>query len=303
MDAMKDGVTTPTKREWDAKEKRMGQSFRREVIQRVTVYMSRAIEAANREYQVEDQEFWRNLFLPTGPDGRTVVDVRDLGDTCPPNPYRRLDFQGSNKYLLYGGGRLLSKGQIPPVYARDSLNFFEKFKVEYNRQAFQRKDGSWRPPGPKKGYQDILRRVIKMRNYSAHETEESISQVSLETLDRDLKTLKALTEPISRCTGWEQELEPVKVFWSKKEREFHQTFGKVPVFVEEIAQELFTAETLSDEQREALEKAIWWLHLDCEGERSTEKTAVSSRTSSGIPLPLQPCWEPRSSNPPKRRQH
>lgn len=265
MEAMKDAVKTPTKREWDAKEKSMGQSFRREVIQRVTVYMSRAIEAANREYQVEDQEFWKNLFLPTGPEGRTVVDVRDLGETCPPNPYRRLDFQGSNKYLLYGGGRLLSKEQTPPVYARDSLNFFEKFKVEYNRQPFQRRDGNWRPPGPKKGYQDVLRRVIKMRNYSAHETEESINQVSLEGLDQDLKTLKALTEPISRCTGWEQELEPVKVFWSKKEREFQQTFGKVPVFVEEIAQELFTTETLSEEQREALEKAIWWLHLDCEG--------------------------------------
>lgn len=54
MEAMKDAVKTPTKREWDAKEKSMGQSFRREVIQRVTVYMSRAIEAANREYQVED---------------------------------------------------------------------------------------------------------------------------------------------------------------------------------------------------------------------------------------------------------
>lgn len=108
-------------------EKLKAHGFGKEMTTRVAQYMSRAIEAANRDYKVSDEEFWKHLLLPTGPKRQTLVERGKLGTVCPSNPYQLLDLQGCNKYLLYGASRILEERDGQPVFAIDSLNFLRSF--------------------------------------------------------------------------------------------------------------------------------------------------------------------------------
>ena len=97
-----------TKRELTYEEQVKGLSFLKDVILHVNQYMSAAIESANHTCHVTDEEFWDHLFLsPSRNKYITVIETQELSRTpCPENPYEHLDFQGCNKYLLFGGNRL-----------------------------------------------------------------------------------------------------------------------------------------------------------------------------------------------------
>lgn len=255
-----------TTRVIDYQEKLNAHAFGKEMTTRVAQYMSRAIEAANRDYQVPDEEFWRRLFLPTGPDGQMVVERSELGNTCPARPYQILDLQGSNKYLLYGGRRVLGETDGRPVYATDSLNFFKKFHVEYFARAIRGKDGQWRAPGPKMPYVNVLHQAIRLRNKYAHDNEAVIQKVTLESLKADLEVLEQLMEPAARNPGWEGELEGVEHYWEETKKQFEAKFGAAPIPVDEVSRELFMVEeSVTPEQSRAMEEAVRWLRLDCQG--------------------------------------
>ena len=231
-----------TVRDMDYEEKRRAHGFVKETTTSLAQYMSRAIEAANREYQVSDQEFWKNLFCGTDQERRTVIERSKLGNRCPPNPYQLLDLQGCNKYLLFGGRRVVGEKDGQPVFAVDSLNFFKKFQVEYFQRAYKGRNGQWKTPGPKREYSKVLSEAILVRNKYAHDSEGDILNVTLESLEADLRVLEQLTEPTRRHPGWEGDLCPVEDYWAETKRRFKERFGSAPISVEEITRELFMVE-------------------------------------------------------------
>ena len=254
-----------TMRNLDYEEQARAHAFGKEVVLAVTQYMSTAIEAANRTGGVKDEEFWNNLFLSTRPDKQmTVVETGNLDrKTCPENPYEKLDFQGCNKYLLFGGQRILSEEGGSRTYARDSLCFFRMFDVDYT-DAYKQRNGSWVPGGPKGAYRSVLHTVIRMRNKYAHDNISVIREVTLESLQKDLEDLRSLTQPITRKRGWEKSLKPVQEFWKEMDKRFRSQFGVPPLSLEKLSHELFvTEEALTPEQTRAISEAAEWLRLDC----------------------------------------
>lgn len=254
-----------TMRNLDYEEQAKAHAFGKEVVLTVTQYMSTAIEAANRAGGVKDEEFWNNLFVSTRPDKQmTVVETGSLDrNACPENPYEKLDFQGCNKYLLFGGQRLLREENGCRTYAKDSFCFFQMFGVDYT-DAYKQRDGSWVPGGPKGAYRSVLNTVIRMRNKYAHDNISVIREVTLESLKKDLDDLRSLTQPITRKRGWEKSLKPVQEFWKETDKRFRTQFGFAPLSLDELSHELFvTEEALTSEQSQAISEAVEWLRLDC----------------------------------------
>ena len=121
-----------TQRTLNTKEKLAGVSFMKVVVVKINLYLTRAIQTANEENQVTREEFWDHLFCPSyAEDSETdkkkkyyILDTKKLDrKKCPENPYQKLDFQGSNKYLLYGTRRELPSADGKVRYAQDSLNY------------------------------------------------------------------------------------------------------------------------------------------------------------------------------------
>lgn len=121
-----------TQRTLNTKEKLAGVSFMKEVVVKINLYLTRAIQTANEENQVTREEFWDHLFCPSyAEDSETdkkkkyyILDTKKLDrKKCPENPYQKLDFQGSNKYLLYGTRRELpsADGQGPLCAGQSEL--------------------------------------------------------------------------------------------------------------------------------------------------------------------------------------
>lgn len=253
-------------RELSYEEQVKGLAFVQNVVLKINQYLSAAIEMANRSQGVTDQEFWDNLFLSTRRNKTiTVIETKNLTrEPCPENPYEYLDFQGCNKYLLYGGDRLISDVDGRRTYARDSYSFFKTFGVEYRAAPLRQPDGSWLPTGPKDAYRSVLLSAMEIRNDKyAHDNVSVIRSVTLEAINRDLETLRSLTQPIARKHGWEKSLEPVGDFWNETSQQFRTQFGCVPLSLTEVAHELFTTEEdLTPEQSRAMEDAAQWLRLD-----------------------------------------
>lgn len=244
-----------TKRELTYEEQVKGLSFLKDVILHVNQYMSAAIESANHTCHVTDEEFWDHLFLSTSRNKYiTVTETQELSRTpCPENPYEHLDFQGCNKYLLFGGNRLVSEENDRRIYAKDSYSFFKVFNIGYREAPLRQKDGTWLPTGPHDEYRSVLQAAIEIRNEKyAHDTVSRIRSITLESLQQDLENLRALTKPIARKHGWEKGRQPVSEYWQEQEKVFQAQFGCVPLSLTELAQELFTTESdLTAQQSQA----------------------------------------------------
>lgn len=257
-----------TKRELTYEEQVKGLSFLKDVILHVNQYMSAAIESANHTCHVTDEEFWDHLFLSTSRNKYiTVIETQELSRTpCPENPYEHLDFQGCNKYLLFGGNRLVSEENDRRIYAKDSYSFFKVFNIGYREAPLRQKDGTWLPTGPHDEYRSVLQAAIEIRNEKyAHDTVSRIRSITLESLQQDLENLRALTKPIARKHGWEKGRQPVSEYWQEQEKVFQAQFGCVPLSLTELAQELFTTESdLTAQQSQAMDQAVEFLNLDCQ---------------------------------------
>lgn len=173
--------------ELDAAEKMKGHLFLKETILQISFYLAAALQYANHEAKLPDEEFWKALFYCSSHTQREVVlSSRDGNDPqrCPEHPYEKLDFQACNKYLLFGGERMLPQGG----FATDSLNFYKTFRLPFRTN----QDGSTFPRDP---YQSVLRRAIALRNDKSHDNPETIARVTRRSIEDSLSTLRQLTDP------------------------------------------------------------------------------------------------------------
>lgn len=259
-----------TQRTLNTKEKLAGVSFMKEVVVKINLYLTRAIQTANEENQVTREEFWDHLFCPSyAEDSETdkkkkyyILDTKKLDrKKCPENPYQKLDFQGSNKYLLYGTRRELPSADGKVRYAQDSLNYCKKFNLPYTFSETKPKKN-----GPSGKYRKTLWDSIIFRNeIYAHDTPETVLSIDLVQMNQWMQTLEELTEPLTRKEDWNEGRLPLKEFWKHTKEAFNKQFGTEPLSLQEVGQELFTTEEeLSQQQRQALEAAAEWLNLDCQ---------------------------------------
>lgn len=257
-------------RQLDEKEKLDGVSFMKKVAVDVNLYLGDAIRAANEKHQVSKETFWANLFYPScAQDKKTnqvrkhyILELKNMRqDACPPDPYSKLDFQGSNKYLLFGGRREIPGPDGTISYAQDSLNYYEMFGLPYGP-----KNTPQKPAGPLGEYRSVLVDAIQFRNdLYAHDDKETIQGITLEKLFQWKEMLQELTDPLKRKEGWFAGTGKVslKDYWEEMEEEFLRRFGRKPLSLQEVGQELFTTEQeLTAAQLEALEEAVKWLNLE-----------------------------------------
>lgn len=245
--------------ELDWTQKREGHAFLTDTISRVGAYMAAAIQYANHQAGLPDEEFWQTLFRSTGGGPGDAILTAGRGsspDRCPAYPYEKLDFQACNKYLRFGGQRWLPEKKS---FASDSLNFCRTFHVAVCTD----KKGRRFP----KEYGRVLDRARKLRNQQAHDRSEVVGQVTRESIEADLGTLKELTAPIQRKANWKPEwrepLVPLAEFWAEIDAKCRERFGCVPIPMEELGRELFLSaeDNLTPEQKRALEEAADFLKL------------------------------------------
>lgn len=266
--------------ELDAAEKMKGHLFLKETILQISFYLAAALQYANHEAKLPDEEFWKALFYCSSHTQREVVlSSRDGNDPqrCPEHPYEKLDFQACNKYLLFGGERMLPQGG----FATDSLNFYKTFRLPFRTN----QDGSTFPRDP---YQSVLRRAIALRNDKSHDNPETIARVTRRSIEDSLSTLRQLTDPLRRKTGWvpawRTPLPPLAEYWKQVDARKQELFGCAPISLEELGKELFLAEgPLSPGQRKALEEAE---------ERARKRSARKPRSPEGAPRPAAKAPKP-----------
>lgn len=240
----------------DQKQQTQGLLFVSGVIFQAIEYMTAAFRWANQQAGVPDGVFWRNLFLPTQKD---PLEARRDGwdpERCPDQPYAKLDFQACVKYLLYGGER-----RLPPPetgYAEDSVNVLRAFGL--GTRALPR--GGTQPVRP---YLGVLHTALSLRNANFHGNVDTIKNVTLESLEGDLKKLEDLLAPFARKEGWLGDLQPLPAFWKETWEAFRGSFGSPPVSLAELGQEIFLSEeaALSPGQMQALERAAEQAGLVC----------------------------------------
>lgn len=266
--------------ELDEQQKREAITFVRELMDKIAKYMTTAFQLAHLEYQVDKETFWRNLFIEEGTgwyDRKTKCTANDkpilkkgeagrYPDSCPEDPYKKLDFQACCKYLRFGGTRIVSYNEKgAPRYAVDSYQVFKFWGIQYSNK----NDNQWASGGAEKLYQDILSDCMNIRNAYMHMDEKYFAAITLDQINRNIRRFEDLTNPFARKhRGWEQKAGfecPVSKFWEKKEREFKERFGVPPVSLTEIGREIFLsdAEKLTDEQKNALTEAARYMKLAC----------------------------------------
>lgn len=270
--------------EWfDDTMKMQAHTFGRTLVSDAMRYLSGGIELANTQAEppVSKEDFWNNLRVPTyGKNGERrecVLEPKLMRDpVCPENPYALLDFQACNKYLLWGASRVRAGGtgpDDPPQCCLDSLNFLRFFEIDFaprivplmNGTQQQRADSGaylWSFPGPRGNYVRTLFDAIGLRNDFAHDSREVIGTITLDKVQRTIRTLKALTEPIRRKNVTIPGLAPLDAYWKQVDRQYQERFGTPPISLEEVGCQLFFApDGLNEEQRQALRQAVEFLNL------------------------------------------
>lgn len=237
------------------------------------VYFAEGIRAANESADppVSRETFWEGLKVPsTSRDGRMLYVIeqskirnREAGEEtpgCPENPYHCLDFQGCNKYLLYGGQRRDASGR----YLTDSAHFFRYFQIE-DCQRMESAIRNGRPFFPPGAYQRLLLDAVGLRNKKSHADVETIRSLSAGDVWKKMELLKALSKPMGRKGIKAAGHAALEDYWKKKDREYRIHFGCAPIDYEELGCELFFAEDgLTEEQKSALDEALEFLQLPVE---------------------------------------
>ena len=207
------------------RQKKDGCTFIAGVLTDVGQYLARGIETANKAVGISDRQFWWQLFVPTNRKGQTIISKESLPGRkyqqteYPPNPYRELDLQACNKYLLFGWEREYYFGGTKHI-ASDSKNFFTYFGIPFQ--------GNGEPVDP---YRQVLYDTLHLKNEIAYATDDLISKISYTRLKRDLGTLKLLTKPLSDRIDWcPVDLPPLNQYWSGIDQQFAQLFA-APVLV------------------------------------------------------------------------
>lgn len=217
-------------------EKKEGKRLGDDLSSTLMATMSNAIRWANAKAEVErvdPAEFWRRLFYPNR-RGKTILE-RKSGDqepeSPPEDPYQELDLQACNKYLLFGGERMLPGGR-ETRYAWDSYNFFACFGIPYRQRPRPTNDG-WIPCGPDEEYRSALYSAIDMRNRYAHVKQATIERITAEGVAKDIALARELTKYIWRAAEEDPQLanalENQRFDWAEIERRYRECFDFSPL--------------------------------------------------------------------------
>lgn len=252
----------PPTLELDENQRREAAVFRFELGLKMAEYLSEAFRQAHQAKNISPEAFWRALFLKTGNTGKGPVSIKSPGkidgypDKVPEDPYKKLDFQACNKYLLYGGNRRVNNDGS---FVTDSLACLEYYGIPYKDR---------RPIGL---YLDVLRRCIQIRNQFSHADTQSLEAITRQELDQSIQDMKDLTQPMrEKHRGWEERAglaDTLVSFWRKQEARYQREFGGAPISLEELGHELFFSEeeALTLEQQEALGQAVEYFNLKVVG--------------------------------------
>lgn len=256
--------------EFDYVLQREGLDYLKNLIESVKVYMLAGIKLSHQG-KVKPEDFWQNLFIKegtgwNGKEGKPGDDKPIMmpswdkkAEKIPADPYLALDFQATNKYLYYGGDRILSWNGTRANFAQDNYLFFEYFNINpvVKRNGFG-------PKKPKNGYERVLKDCISMRNFGAHEDLETLDEINPEALSKKIALLKSLTEDLERKKGWESKcpiltdrgFPTVKQFWEEQDRTYNQKFGAPPLDLEEMKCLLFETTEFTEAQNAAMDSAL-----------------------------------------------
>lgn len=164
---------------------------------------------------VSPQDFVRNLSLGEDKGTNCTTDappqILDSRVSIDPNrdPYRQLDIPAWFKYLLYGGSRVASRVGRQIDYAKDQDEFFTFFNMQDVLNAYL-------PSTPKHGrylycdYTGYLIAGSKARNLTAHNTPDSVDQITLDNLMYYLNGWLGSLEPLCCSTPWKHQAEMIR---------------------------------------------------------------------------------------------
>ena len=240
---------------WDEKMKKDVVGYIRDLGDRMRDYFSCAVEYVNEQQGEPKEQYWRNLFCPER-DGKDSIQKERGGlsaEKCPENPYQEQDIQAMCKYLLFGKNRSLPQGEQD-----DSQYYYKFFQIE--------RSGPHERRVREKPYEKNLRTAMDHRNHViGHSTKARETAINWDFLRDVLDNYKALTQCMERNDQWRaQRLDKVEDFWKQVDREVLIRFGSEPLSLRRLGEELFFAETLSEEELKKLEEVGQKLRLKIE---------------------------------------
>lgn len=224
--------------EFDYTLKREGFNYIKDLIESVKVYMIAGIKLAHQG-KVTKEQFWEGLFIkegtgwdgfrgePTNREPLKYPTKKENPENCPEDPYMTLDFQATNKYLYYGGDRVVSWNGTKPVFAQDSYLYFKYFGIK----PFYRKDFGKKVP--KTDYEQLLDKAIGLRNFSYHENLAAEEEITPASMAEKITLLKGLTKELERKKGWiaqsplltDRQFPELKEFWEERDSTYKRLFG------------------------------------------------------------------------------
>lgn len=229
----------------------------------VRSYLTYAVEYVNDQAGESKEDFWKKLFIPSKASAKnrgqnrnrrqSILEVRGGAspDHCPANPYRELDLQAVCKFLKFGRNR-----DFPQGTKDDSRYYYDFFLNGYDRN-----------------YRNILSDAIRVRNQkNAHITDQVVSEYDREAFENAYNMYFELTQCLARRDEWRpKNLPNVDLFWLEREKEKNSKFGATPIALEMIGQELFSADELSDAQRQWLNQTAAAMRLQIDNGKIYEE--------------------------------
>lgn len=198
-------------------------------------YFIHAIRNANRQGNLSDKIFWRNLFIsesakqqnnvwvsnksdPFIRRGQWLAEQRCYPDQVPDNPYGMMDIQMCLKYLIFSGSHVIRWNNGVPEFVTDSDHFFRYMKID---------------SAEKKGYCVTCDTAKNIRNATSHETEAAFKKMNLKRLISYTWTLRQLMDPFQFLKDL-GELKPVETRFHKMNTQIREQLNGFPVSISEL---------------------------------------------------------------------
>lgn len=252
--------------ELDENQRREAVAFLSRLVDDVAAgYLAPGLWLAHREKKVAKETFWSTLTARgerkdkrCERNEKFAIVWAPEGSPCPEDPYEKLDFQGCVKYLLHGRKKVLDVDG-KDVLASDSYAFFEYFSIPCKRPPAG--SGAVGTIGTR--YEKDLKAGIVIRNISKHA--ELLDKLTRTDLDKDIKTLYRLTEPLKRKAEVARSSDPEiqaaleklkrqrTEIWEDLRRKYKSQFDSEPTDLWEMVAALLLPEGKADDETELLD--------------------------------------------------